>query len=250
MFGSRTAIAAILRSVCRVNFHESSAAFSGLPFESVNELSNGCVLSFPCHSGVGEELRLEILTSDSITIPAHFDCPLVSRVLTLRGNAPFEFTVLAQRFLVSTGLLRATLVFLIPAGHAPLGFSQSFLVLAFVGHERYVKVCAFPDLALTVNGHGGRGFLHAPVDTHSATRMRHVAFWHGFDYERREPFSVGIAVNPDAGWRGWELPRPHHGDYYSLSELQPECIACIYQPEPADTVVQCGLRVATTLVAG
>lgn len=50
MFGSRTTITAILRSVRRVNFHEPSTAFNGLPFKSINELPNGSVLSFPRHS--------------------------------------------------------------------------------------------------------------------------------------------------------------------------------------------------------
>lgn len=248
MFGSRTAIAAILRSVRRVYLYKSSAAFNGLPFKSVNELSNGRVLSFPCHSGAGEELRLEILTSDSVTVPTHFDSPLVGRVLALRGATSFEFAVLAQRFLVSTGLLRATFVFLISAGHAPLDFSQPFLILVFVGPERHVKVRAFLDLTLIVNGHGGRGFLHSPVDTYDATRIGRIAFWRGFDHERRKPFAVGLSVNPDTGRRGWEFPRPHHGDYCSLGELQPERVACIYQPEPADTVVQCRLRAAATLI--
>ena len=98
--------------------------FYGLPFEGVDELPDGRVLSLPRHGGAGEELRSEVLAGDGIVVPAHLDRPLVSSVLALCGTASFKFVVLTQRFPVSAGLLGAALAFPVSAGHAPLGFSR------------------------------------------------------------------------------------------------------------------------------
>ena len=89
-----------------------------------------------------------------------------------------------------------------------------------------------------------------PVDSHSVSGMGHVVLWLGLDLEGREPFAVGLAVDPDAGRCGRKPSRPHHWYYCPFGEFRPERAVRFHQPESADSVVQCWLRMMTALIVG